>query len=301
MAEGTNNMRHVYDNDYLAETPPSCVAVGHFEGVHKGHLALAERLSSEAKARGLTSILVSLYDPDAATLSTEAEKAARFASCGVDVLYSLEETWMVRAMQPSTFEGLILKRRLNAQAGVTGAEVLSEYPSLETVVCPAVQEGGQAVMTQRLCAALDAGDLDAYAALAGGPYLMQGVIGHGRHLGQTVGMPTANLELPRNKRKPPNGVYATVSTIGGEAYMGLTNVGPRPTVDDSEEVTVETTLLGLDRELYGEPQQIEFYIRIRDVQKFAGLPEVKAQVDRDFEQVRGRLSEIVSQRKTVAS
>ncbi len=289
-------MKHLFELQTLA---PCCVAVGHFEGVHRGHLALAEHLAAEAKARGLLSVLVSLYDPDQAALTTESEKAMLFQSSGVDYMVSLEETWLVRAMSPATFAALILQQRLNAQAFVTGEDHAQRYTGLTLIPEPLLCHEGAPITTQRLLDAFDRGDWEAYTAQCGHPYLMEGTIGHGRQLGRTVGMPTANLILPRYKRKPPNGVYATISTLDNKLYMGLTNVGAKPTVDDSGAVSVETHLLDLNRSLYGETQLLEFYLYIRDVKKFDNLGQVKAQVDRDLAQVRERLTDLLAQRRGV--
>ena len=113
-------------------------------------------------------------------------------------------------------------------------------------------------------------------------------------------MPTANLDLPRFKRRPAEGVYATVSTIGDKVYMGVTNVGRRPTVDSSKTVTVETNLLEVDQNLYGETELLEFHTYLRPITKFNTLEEVKAQVDRDRVVARERLSALVAGRRPAA-
>lgn len=291
-------MRHLFD--ILGNGPACCVAVGHFEGVHRGHMALAERLAREARARGLSSVLVSLYDPDLSTLTTEKEKALLFEGCGVDTLLSLEETSLIRAMSPATFTHLFLKNRLNAHFAVAGAADKDAFPGLDTVACPMLSYEGEPLSTTRLHGCFEANDLHGYSTLCARPYPMLGTIVQGKRLGRTVGMPTANLELPWYKRRPAEGVYATLSTIGAEVHMGLTNVGRRPTVDDSDTVTVETNLLDLDRELYGQTQLLEFCFYIRGVLKFDDLSQVKAQVDRDKAQVRAQLAELVARRRALS-
>lgn len=290
-------MQQMYD--IPGEMPPCCVAVGHFEGVHEGHKALARQLAADAKAHNLSSVLVSLYDPDGTTLTSELEKALLFQECGVDRMISIEMSYIYRAMSPATFTQLILKNRLNARRAVAGADHADCYPGLETVSIPMFCQNGQPLSTGQLRSAFADGDMDRYIALSGHPFVALGTIGHGCQRGRNVGMPTANLDLPHFKRCPPEGVYATVSTINGEVYMGLTNVGRRPTVDSSNTITVETNLLDVDRDLYGETQLLEFYLYVRGVEKFDDLSQVKAQVDRDYAQVRDRLSAIVAQRRAV--
>ena len=288
-------MQHLFDMP--GEMPPCCVAVGHFDGVHRGHLALARRLVSEARERGLSPVLVSLFDHDGTCLTTEREKALLFQDCGVDTMVSMEKNYLLQAMSPAAFTQLFLKHKLNARCAVAGADHADNYPGLETISFPLVDVGGMPLSTSRLRAAFETADMDSYTNLCGRPFLALGTIGHGRRLGRTVGMPTANLVLPGFKRRPAEGVYATVSTIGDEVYMGVTNVGRRPTVDSSNAVTVETNLLGVDRDLYGETELLEFHIYIRPVSKFDTLEQVKAHVGRDLAQVQDRLSAIVARRR----
>lgn len=291
-------MEHLYD--IPGELPPCCVAVGHFDGVHRGHLVLIGHLVEEARTRGLSPVVVSLYDPDGTCLTTEREKALIFQDCGVDTMVSLEKNYLLQAMSPATFTQFVLMRRLNARCAVAGEDHADCYPGLETVCFPLLDQDGIPLSTTQLRDAFASADLDRYTSLCGRPFLALGTIAHGRQLGRTVGMPTANLDLPRFKRRPAEGVYATVSTIGDKVYMGVTNVGRRPTVDSSETVTVETNLLEVDQDLYGETELLEFHIYIRPISKFDTLEQVKAQVDRDLARVRERLSAIVARRQPAA-
>ena len=112
--------------------------------------------------------------------------------------------------------------------------------------------------------------------------MMAGKVLHGKGLGRTVGMPTANLGVAPNKKKPPEGVYATLTRIDGEVFKGLTHVGRRPSVDNDTNISTETLLLDFSRDIYGK--KIELYVCafIRNVAKFAGLAEVQKQVQKDI-------------------
>lgn len=290
-------MLHMYD--IPGEMPPCCVAVGRFDGVHRGHLALVRRMVEEARERDLSPVVVSLYDPDGSCLTTEREKALIFQECGVETMVSLEMNYVFQAMSPAAFTQLILKQRINARCAVAGADHANHYPGLETFSVPLLDRQGAPLSTGQLQAAFEATDLDRYTDLCGRPFLALGTIGHGRQLGRTVGMPTANLVLPRFKRRPAEGVYATISTIGEKVYMGVTNVGRRPTVDNSDAVTVETNLLDVNQDLYGETELLEFHLYIRPISKFDTLEQVKDQVDRDLARVKDHLSDIVARRQTV--
>lgn len=291
-------MKHLFD---MESNTPCCVAVGHFDGVHKGHLSLARRLSAEAKTRGISSVLVSLYRPDALCFTTEKEKALLFQKCGVDTLFSLAESKTIQSMPPSVFVDLILKKRLNAKVLLIGSSQNICNLGIETISFPMVSQDGLPITTEYLLNSFSGRDWEHYTSLCGHPYLMLGRIVHGRQLGRTVGMPTANLLPPGYKRMPPEGVYATISKIdNSKIHMGLTNVGTRPTVDSSNQATVETYLLDTDCNLYGKTQILEFYIYIRRILKFDNLRQVKAQVDQDLLQVRGRLTQIIEKYRFTA-
>jgi riboflavin kinase/FMN adenylyltransferase len=110
---------------------------------------------------------------------------------------------------------------------------------------------------------------------------MTGEIIHGKGLGKTVGMPTANLGIDPKNITIPLGVYASKITIDGQTFFGLTNIGPRPSVDNMPVVTVETLILDFDRDIYGKIVTLEIHRFIRPIEKFSGLQAVKDQVEKD--------------------
>ena len=110
-----------------------------------------------------------------------------------------------------------------------------------------------------------------------------------------MGMPTANLRVDAGETLPPSGVYATITQLPEGRFMGLTNIGLRPSVDDSGRVTVETYLIDFSRDIYGERCTLEIHFRIRGIQKFADLDEVRAQVRRDIAAAREKLMHIYTE------
>lgn len=118
-------------------------------------------------------------------------------------------------------------------------------------------------------------------------YQLSGIVAHGQSKGHTVGMPTANLPCPPDAQHPPFGVYASRVTVeDGKIYLGVTNIGPRPSVDSDPQPTVETLLLDFDGNLYGKKITVALYCFLRPTVKMASLEEVKAQVEKDAEQAR---------------
>lgn len=117
------------------------------------------------------------------------------------------------------------------------------------------------------------------------PRILTGKIVHGKGLGRTVGMPTANLCIS-DEELPEVGVYATKVKIGGKVFGSVTNIGRRPSVDHDKHITVETYILDFDEDIYGEIVELEVIKFLRPVQKFQNLKEVREQVKRDIEETK---------------
>lgn len=283
-------MKHLYQ---IERTDNACVAFGCFDGMHKGHRSLVQTLVREAKKRGLPSVLVSFVPSEGTFVyTTEEEKALLLKNCGLDVLISCNEK------EKSDPAALIKKtgtscivcgecaedeheqcESLNAQPAIRKAARMLGIP---VVMCEEVFENGKAISMPMLDAAFERGDFDAFSRLCGRPYMMIGEVLHGKGLGRTVGMPTANLGLAPNKKKPPEGVYATLTRIDGEVFKGLTNIGRRPSVDNDTKISTETFLLDFSRDIYGKKIELYVCVFIRNVTKFAGLVEVQKQVQKDI-------------------
>ena len=122
----------------------------------------------------------------------------------------------------------------------------------------------------------------------GYPYTLYGEVVYGRQLGRTVGMPTVNLKTADEKLLPAHGVYGTITIVDGIRYLGVTSIGPRPTVDNLPTVTIETFLLHFNRELYGQHISLELKVYIRPITKFESLEAVRQKVDEDVLYVMGK-------------
>ena len=114
------------------------------------------------------------------------------------------------------------------------------------------------------------------------PVLLTGKVVHGKALGRTVGMPTANIEICDESLLPACGVYATRIKVSGKQYMAVTNIGLRPTVDNEPQVTVEAHILDFDQDIYGQVVELEVFKFLRPIQKFGSLEEVLNQVKEDI-------------------
>ena len=117
------------------------------------------------------------------------------------------------------------------------------------------------------------------------PIILSGRVVHGKALGRTVGMPTANLCI-EDGTIPEDGVYATRITVQGKTYTSVTNIGRRPTVDDESYITVETFIIDFNEDIYGQFVELEVYKFLRPIQKFSSLEEVQKQVKKDIEEAK---------------
>ena len=124
------------------------------------------------------------------------------------------------------------------------------------------------------------------------PLILIGKIEHGKGLGKTVGMPTANLRIEDMNNLPEYGVYATRIFVGDQGYDSVTNIGMRPSVDGEETVTVETYILDFTGDIYGEEVRLEVHQYLRPTQKFQGIEEVQKQVEKDVKNAKKYLDTI---------
>ena len=132
----------------------------------------------------------------------------------------------------------------------------------------------------------------------GHPHCLSHTVEHGKKIGSSIGIPTVNLTIPPHVITPAHGVYATRVQIGGESYMGATNIGVRPTVDNSTHVTVETFILDFSGDLYGEMAAVALCDFIRPERKFSGLEELKQQIAADKEAALRGFELEISERKS---
>lgn len=282
------------------------IALGFFDGVHLGHGALLRRAAEEAKKRGCESAVFTFDRPPKEVITgipcplinSPEDRAAL-----VRRLYGIDEMLMVpfddemRTTPWDRFVTEILVGRYGAVHLVAGhdhhfghknqgsPELLKEKCAelgLGCDIIPAVTIGGVTVSSTHIRKLLEEGDVETARAFLGHPHVLTQTVGHGRQLGRTIGIPTANLVAPPHVLLPRRGVYAAKITLpDGRAFGGVTNVGVRPTVNNGQDVTVEPWILDFDGDLYGQAIRVEFFRRLRDERKFESLDALKAQIETD--------------------
>lgn len=280
----------------IKEMKDTVVVYGCFDGVHLGHIAVAKKAVETAKEKGLTSVVVSM-PKSGAVLSTEEEKEYLFKGKGVQEFVSCPSDDMAE----ETFVKDVLVGKLGAKVivvGETHANVdkvteAANAAGAEVVVCEAVKADGEVITTEQVRKAFDDMDFDKIFEICGHPYIMIGEVEHGKALGRTVGMPTANLGVADEKLKPPSGVYATSVKVDDEVFKAMTNIGKRPSVDDFDYVTIEAFILDFSRDIYGKRIILGVRHFVRGVKKFDNLEQVQQQVQKDILKVREVLESVV--------
>ena len=294
-------MRIVRDPGPMA---PCVLVLGTFDGVHRGHQALLMQGGELARKAGCP-LAVCTFEPhplrvlrpDMAPqkLTTLAEKAALMASFGVDFLCVTSFTPARAAQTPEDYMDEIARvyqpvavvcgyNFTFGQGGRGNGEALRDH-GFETVIVPEVQVAGEAVSSSRVRQALREGDVTLAARLMGHAYTLTGPVANGKHIGRTMGFPTANVSLPRDKALPAFGVYACWLETSKAYYPAVVNVGRHPTLPEGH-VTVEAYALDERLSLYGERVRLTFLRFQRPERRFDGVEELRAQIARDADECR---------------
>ena len=289
----------------LARQRAAVVALGFFDGVHRGHVALLRRAKQEAEARGVSFAVFSFSDADgikagAPRLSGEEERLALLAAAGAERLY-LFDFAAVCGLSPADFVKTVLLDRLACAAAVCGfnfrfgaggtgdAHTLSDLLAAQgvpTVVLPPYEADGVTVSSSAVRAAIEAGDTETATHLLGHPFSFTGEVVHGNALGREIGYPTANIMPPAGRVIPARGVYAVSCAIDGVgALPAVANVGVRPTVETGcgARINCEVHLLSPVSDLYGKRLTVSFLSRLREEKKFESIAALSAQIAADIE------------------
>lgn len=244
-------MEHITSDKFSFEN--TCVAFGHFEGLHRGHQEIINKLI-EQEEHGLTSVLLNFQNRDDDTGSnkviyTEDEKSFILQQKEQQVMISYPFSKEIETMEPKEFIKNVLVDRLGVKTIVAGENcrfgherkgdinALKEYAKCygyEVVCVENVFHNNELITSDLIECAICEGRLDDANKILGHTYKMFGEVVHGKALGRTVGMPTANLKVAANKIMPNSGVYATMSIIDKVLVKGLTNIGKRPSVDNND-------------------------------------------------------------------
>jgi riboflavin kinase/FMN adenylyltransferase len=285
------------------------LALGNFDGVHRGHRKILERVRRVADERGATSVVMTfdphpprVVRPDKAPplLMTKSQKLEAIEQAGVHGAAIVRFTPEMSRWEPEMFVRTVLVDWLHVAEVWVGANFLfghdrtgnftllrvlgSRYGFRAEKIDP-VRYKEFVVSSTRVRRLVSEGRVDEAGALLGHAYSLDGTVVRGDQRGRTIGFPTANL-CTENELLPPHGVYATTIRIRDVVHASVTNVGVRPTVDQSGRTTIETHIFNFDRDVYGAPVRLGFVQRIRDERAFETLDQLQAQIAADCSRAR---------------
>lgn len=287
---------------------PTALTIGSFDGVHLGHRRLLDTLVEGAAQRGLLPAAMTLdphprqfFAPHNAPniLTSNGQKARQLAAAGIQTHFVLPFDAQVARMEPEAFVRDIVLDRCNARLLVVGHdfrfgraaagthEYLRENAArfgLEVMQVEALVLGGQLVCSTFIRERILQGEVDSLREYLGRNYAVEGRVVSGRGMGAQIGYPTANI-APHNSAIPAHGVYAAETLVDGTAWPSAVNIGIAPTIR-SEEVLIESHLLGYAGELAGKTVEVVFHRRLRPEKKFPSLDALTAAIAMDVEAVR---------------
>ena len=283
---------------------PTAVTLGKFDGLHRGHELLMITVLEYSRKYDVASVAFTFDMPPrnrieeivANVLTTNDEKQYIFEKQGIDYLIECPFTEEVMSMEPKEFIAWIVKS-LNMKYVVVGDDFRfgykrsGDYRTLQkyeeeygykTVVLDKLKDSNRDISSTYVREKIAEGNIRKANQLLGYNYFIKSEIVHGQKLGRRIGIPTINMILPANKLLPPNGVYVTQVQVEDRTYMGVTNVGCKPTVSDERIVGVETYIDDFNQDVYGEKIVVSFIDFIRPEMKFSSIEELRAQMDSDI-------------------
>lgn len=309
-------MQHVTELEQANPPGPTIVAVGMFDGVHRGHQHLLRRLVERAHAENLTPTVLTFFPhPDKVLgraegryyLTSPGQRAALLGALGVELVVTHPFDDSVRQIRAADFVDRLLAHLKLRELWVGqdfalgyrregNVAFLREQGAQKGFVLQAIDlvtndDTGMIINSSAIRAALAAGDVERANFWLGRPYSVEGKVVPGDGRGKTIGFATANLDVWDEQMLPANGVYAGWARLGSEVYMAVSNVGVRPTFE-GHTVRVEAHLLDFDRSIYGELMALSFVARLRDEMRFEGIDALVAQIRRDAERGRALLSSL---------
>jgi riboflavin kinase/FMN adenylyltransferase len=286
------------------------VAIGSFDGVHRGHQAIISNLVSQAHEAGSPAAVITFYPHPIAVLrkvqdpfylTSPEERARLLFDLGVDTVITLPFSTEMAALTAEEFMQAVAKdldlctlwvgRDFALGRNRSGTverlvEIGRELGYTVRIVEP-VKDQNEVISSSLIRKALTAGDAALAARLLGRYYTISGEVVHGDGRGKGIGIPTANLQPWSEQLVPANGVYATWTWVKGNRLPSITNIGVRPTFENKPVVPrIEAHLIDYDGDLYGQQICVEFVERVRPEKRFGSIEELLQQVHTDIERAR---------------
>lgn len=285
---------------------PTAVAIGKFDSLHLGHQLILKRLKKEASS-GLKTVVFS-FSPSPEVffekrkrryVLTEQEKQEFLEKAGIDYYILFPFNKQTAEIGPNVFLSEILLGQLNMNVLVAGEDLSfgkggsgnvafmetksAEY-DFKLCVCPKLRYESEVISASLVRKTVLNGNMEKCSVLLDRDYEITGIVEKGNQLGRTLGVPTCNISAPKEKLLPPRGVYFTIVSVDGGEYLGVTNVGTKPTVSGNGKMGIETHILQFDKEIYDKKITLKFQHFHRPEKKFKDVQQLKRQLEKDIEQ-----------------
>ncbi|MBE3134429.1 MAG: bifunctional riboflavin kinase/FAD synthetase [Acidobacteria bacterium] len=306
---------HFPDGARPARWRDPALALGNFDGMHRGHAKLIERVARVASERSLTPVVL-IFDPHPTRivrpekapplLMTEAQKLEALEHAGMHGVAIVRFTPEIAHWEPEMFVRSVLVDWLHVGEVWVGANFLFGHDrsgnfsllrqlgarlGFKAEKIDPVRYKEFVVSSTRIRRLIAEGRVDEAAALLGHHYFVDGTVVHGDARGRTLGYPTANLQSA-NELLPPHGVYATMVSLGSTIHPSITNVGVRPTFGAGLPAVIETFLFDFDGDLYGSAVRLWFVQRLRDERTFDTVEALLVQIKADCARARALFERI---------
>lgn len=303
-------------SDVPSDFGRTAVTIGKFDGIHLGHQALLARTVSEAKARGLASVMITfnrhpdaLFHPESLKLPLvgPSQKAGLVEQSGIDAMLRLDFNAELADLSPEAFVERVLVSALHASVVVVGPDfrfgkggrgttetlmALGLSLGFDVVVLPEVEVDGMRVSTSTIRDLLDAGNVEAAAKLLGRLHRTTGMVEHGLKLGRQLGFPTANLSRESEGFLPLDGVYAGWLYCDGVRYPTALSVGINETIQAVPRL-IEAHVLGRkDLDLYDKVVDVDYVSFVRSAAKFDGMESLIQAIQADCHEIAARLAKL---------
>jgi riboflavin kinase/FMN adenylyltransferase len=311
-------MRVFNDLTDLPDFHNAVLTIGSFDGVHRGHQQILDRVKQLARQQDGESIVVTFHphprlivypkDDSLRLITTIDEKVQLLRRYGIDnvvvVPFTVEfsqqsadeyiKNFLVDKFHPKHIViGYDHRFGLNRQGDINYLKWHGDACGYEVVEIEQHEVEDIAVSSTKIRRALDAGEVDTAQRLMGHYFTLTGTVIHGNKIGKSLGFPTANLELAHNhKLLPPGGIYAVYAHHQGQRYGGMLYIGDRPSLQQYHNKTIEINLFDFDKEIYGDKLQIELVKRTRDDAKFENLEALSKRLAQDRKETQQIISQL---------
>lgn len=297
-------MKIFHGTDNAGVARGTVLTLGVFDGLHLGHQMIMRTVVERAEATDSVATVITfdphpraVLHPESAPplLQTLDQRLAAFEVLGIEQAIIIRFNKEFAAQEAEDFIRETIGERLHAREVYLGKgfefgrnrggnievlKKLSEELGFYAAEVPEVRLNGQRISSSKIRELLKEGKVNRARRMLGRPYGVEGQIEHGSQRGHEIGFPTANLK-PRNRVIPKFGVYVTATLINGAWRRSITNIGVRPTFENTTEPSIETYVFDYEGDLYGDVLRIRFLHRIRDEKKFSGIEELKTQIQKD--------------------